>query len=72
VGIFVVELQRDVANGVGIFIHLGEFRVVVRVNGEEELDSDEIPSDTEEVKPTAGDPNFRIVKDANGNDRLMS
>jgi hypothetical protein len=28
-------------------------------DGEEELDSDEIPSDTEEVKPTAGDPNFR-------------
>jgi ribosome biogenesis protein ERB1 len=40
-------------------------------DGEEELDSDEIPSDTEEVKPTAGDPNFRIVKDANGNDRYL-
>ncbi|KAJ5859808.1 hypothetical protein N7534_005085 [Penicillium rubens] len=40
-------------------------------DGEEELDSDEIPSDTEEVKPTAGEPNFRIVKDANGNDRYL-
>ncbi|KAJ5429152.1 hypothetical protein N7491_006168 [Penicillium cf. griseofulvum] len=40
-------------------------------DGEEELDSDEIPSDTEEIKPAAGEPNFRIVKDANGNDRYL-
>ncbi|KAJ5772865.1 hypothetical protein N7457_007761 [Penicillium paradoxum] len=40
-------------------------------DGEEELDSDEIPSDTEELKPAAGEPNFRIVKDANGNDRYL-
>ncbi|KAJ5922962.1 hypothetical protein N7516_010665 [Penicillium verrucosum] len=40
-------------------------------DGEDELDSDEIPSDTEEIKPAAGEPNFRIVKDANGNDRYL-
>ncbi|KAJ5799188.1 uncharacterized protein N7518_001256 [Penicillium psychrosexuale] len=40
-------------------------------DGEEELDSDEIPSDTEDIKPAAGEPNFRIVKDANGNDRYL-
>ncbi|KAJ5466907.1 hypothetical protein N7475_004659 [Penicillium sp. IBT 31633x] len=40
-------------------------------DGEEELDSDEIPSDTEEQKPAAGEPNFRVVKDANGNDRYL-
>jgi ribosome biogenesis protein ERB1 len=38
---------------------------------EEELDSDEIPSDTEGTKPAAGEPNFRVVKDANGNDRYL-
>ncbi|KAI2670076.1 hypothetical protein CBS147355_9489 [Penicillium roqueforti] len=40
-------------------------------DGEEELDSDKIPSDTEDIKPAAGEPNFRIVKDANGNDRYL-
>ncbi|KAJ5297944.1 hypothetical protein PENANT_c012G05494 [Penicillium antarcticum] len=41
-------------------------------DGEEELDSDEIPSDTEEDrKPAPGEPNVRIVKDANGNDRYL-
>ncbi|KAF3385429.1 Ribosome biogenesis protein erb1 [Penicillium rolfsii] len=46
---------------------------------EEELDSDEIPSDTEPVAtkknlkstPADNEPNFRIVKDANGNDRYL-
>ncbi|KAJ6150827.1 hypothetical protein N7470_007421 [Penicillium chermesinum] len=43
---------------------------------EDELDSDEIPSDDDEderknqVKNT-DEPNFRIVKDANGNDRYL-
>lgn len=45
---------------------------------EEELDSDEIPSDGEDEKkkPTskasrADEPNVRVVKDANGNDRYL-
>jgi ribosome biogenesis protein ERB1 len=46
---------------------------------EEELDSDEIPSDTEPVAPKKtqdstpadNEPNFRIVKDANGNERYL-
>ncbi|KAJ5151845.1 Ribosome biogenesis protein erb1 [Penicillium capsulatum] len=45
---------------------------------EEEIDSDEVPSDTEETgkkraskASKAGDPNVRIVKDANGNDRYL-
>jgi ribosome biogenesis protein ERB1 len=46
---------------------------------EEELDSDEIPSDTEPVAtkktlkstPTDNEPNYRIVKDANGNERYL-
>ncbi|KAJ5691446.1 hypothetical protein N7488_012181 [Penicillium malachiteum] len=42
---------------------------------EEELDSDEIPSDVEEqAKPISknfDEPNVRIVKDANGNDRYL-
>ncbi|KAJ5353386.1 hypothetical protein N7452_002360 [Penicillium brevicompactum] len=38
---------------------------------EDELDSDEIPSDTEGDKPAAGERNFRVVKDANGNDRYL-
>ena len=48
---------------------------------EEELDSDEIPSDEEEVKEDKKqitkaisvdhEPNVRIVKDANGNDRYL-
>lgn len=46
---------------------------------EEELDSDEIPSDTEPVAPKKTqkstpvneEPNYRIVKDANGNERYL-
>ncbi|OOQ90968.1 Ribosome biogenesis protein erb1 [Penicillium brasilianum] len=46
---------------------------------EDELDSDEIPSDTEPVAPKKtqlstpadNEPNFRIVKDANGNERYL-
>ncbi|GLI73519.1 ribosome bioproteinsis protein erb1 [Penicillium ochrochloron] len=46
---------------------------------EEELDSDEIPSDTEPISTkktlkstsTDNEPNFRIVKDANGNERYL-
>jgi ribosome biogenesis protein ERB1 len=46
---------------------------------EEELDSDEIPSDTEPISTkktlkstsTNNEPNFRIVKDANGNERYL-
>lgn len=45
---------------------------------EEEIDSDEVPSDTEEKSKkrtpkasNADEPNVRIVKDANGNDRYL-
>lgn len=46
---------------------------------EEELDSDEIPSDTEpeapkktsKSTPADNEPNYRIVKDANGNERYL-
>ncbi|KAJ5698433.1 Ribosome biogenesis protein erb1 [Penicillium macrosclerotiorum] len=44
----------------------------------DELDSDEIPSDADESNPTTpkvtpvdNEPNFRVVKDANGNDRYL-